>query len=151
MEANMHAFTQNSFVPLLAKQRHDPRPDRPHRPRKTPEQRRVGHGDPMVLCRACGAALAPACSRMAVNGSHTHVFFNPHGLVFEISCFCPAPGATPVGRPTTEYTWFAGHAWRIALCASCQTHLGWHFLGDCTDFFGFMTSAIVEQGPLPER
>lgn len=140
----MHAFTQSSLVPLLAKKQHETRPGSPRRPRANPQRRSADHEGPMVLCRACGATIAPACSRMAVNGSHTHVFFNPHGLVFEVSCFGPAPGATPVGRATIEYTWFAGHVWRIALCASCQAHLGWHFQGEGNSFFAFMTKAIRE-------
>ena len=36
--------------------------------------------------------------------------------------------------PCAEYSWFPGQAWRMAACASCHTHLGWHFqpapLGD---------------------
>jgi hypothetical protein len=66
-------------------------------------------------------------ARIAVGGGHRHVFFNPSGAVFEVGCFSMAPGCGTVGAPTTEFTWFAGHAWQVAVCRACRAHLGWRY------------------------
>lgn len=29
--------------------------------------------------------------------------------------------------PSTEFSWFPGYAWQIALCKRCQIHIGWRF------------------------
>lgn len=29
------------------------------------------------------------------------------------------------GGASTEFTWFPGYAWTIALCAACKAHVGW--------------------------
>jgi len=31
------------------------------------------------------------------------------------------------GRPTTEFSWFEGYSWQVAVCSECGEHLGWRF------------------------
>jgi hypothetical protein len=80
-----------------------------------------------ILCSACGNAVTSMDQRTVAGGKHCHVFCNPHGLVFELGCFLAAPGCAPSGPPSMEFTWFPGHAWRVAVCRSCAAHLGWRF------------------------
>jgi hypothetical protein len=43
-----------------------------------------------------------------------------------------------------EFTWFPGYGWRLALCAKCNTHLGWEFRGrDEHGFLGLILSALI--------
>jgi hypothetical protein len=67
---------------------------------------------------------------------------NPGGWVYELGCFLEAPGCRSEGEPTEEHTWFAGHAWRIALCVECGTHLGWRFDGTSGAFWGLILERL---------
>jgi hypothetical protein len=83
---------------------------------------------------------------MAVNGRHLHAFFNPAGIAFEIRCFRQAPGAAPQGEPSAEFTWFSGYRWQIALCTTCQSHLGWLFTNGSV-FYGLIATRLIGTGP----
>jgi len=98
-----------------------------------------------IVCRQCGQRLTRPNERTTVNGSHTHTFANPTGLVFEIGCFSMARGCSLIGPPSLEFPWFAGYSWQIAICSACQTHLGWLFLGQHSNqFFGFILDRLQE-------
>ena len=84
-----------------------------------------GAGRDRLLCAVCGQYVSNGRARMEVGGGHRHTFFNPHGQVFELGVFSQAPGCTLIGPPTTEFTWFPGHAWTPAVCRGCLAHLGW--------------------------
>jgi hypothetical protein len=100
-----------------------------------------------LLCAVCRRAITRLNARISKNGKHIHVFFNPHGIVFEIGCFSSAFGCAHVGRATTEFTWFPGYAWRIAVCAGCSAHLGWHYQGEGGGFYGLILANLVEGTP----
>jgi hypothetical protein len=100
-----------------------------------------------IICRQCGQRLTRPSERIAVNGSHTHTFANPSGLVFEIGCFNMATGCAFIGPPSMEFPWFTGYTWQIAICSTCQTHLGWLFLGqNSQQFFGFILDRLQDIG-----
>ncbi|EKO38261.1 MAG: hypothetical protein B193_3037 [Solidesulfovibrio magneticus str. Maddingley MBC34] len=81
--------------------------------------------------------------RVAVTGSHRHVFANPHGHVFEIGCFAAAPGCAAVGLLTSDFSWFPGTIWQIAVCVACGLHLGWRYVqGDGGAFFGLILDRL---------
>lgn len=98
-----------------------------------------------IVCRQCGQKLTRPSERTAVNGSHSHTFANPSGLVFEIGCFRMARGCSFIGPPSLEFPWFAGYSWQIAICSTCQAHLGWLFTGQQShQFFGFILDRLKE-------
>ena len=98
-----------------------------------------------IWCRACGAAVTARRYVIDVDGQHAHIFFNPAGVLYEIGCFSAAPGCTPAGRPTTEFSLFAGHAWRYAHCAVCGAHLGWQFLDAYgAGFWGLVLERLLD-------
>jgi len=99
--------------------------------------------DRAVLCRQCRAEITSQRHAIDVAGSHDHTFFNPAGIIFEIGCFGRADGCRVVGPPTTEFSWFAGHAWSYALCAGCKCHLGWFFQGSGAGFFGLINKKLI--------
>ncbi len=98
----------------------------------------VGSGE-FLLCRVCGERVTRESARVAVGGSHGHVFCNPHGLVYEVGCFSSAPGCVGEGPFVAEFSWFAGYAWQVALCAGCGALLGWRYRGaEGTGFHGLI-------------
>jgi hypothetical protein len=98
--------------------------------------------DQAILCSTCSAEITRRQHHIAVNGRHEHAFFNPAGIAFGIRCFRVAPGATPQGDPTAEFTWFSGYRWQIALCTACHAHLGWLFINGGS-FYGLIPARLV--------
>jgi hypothetical protein len=99
-----------------------------------------------LFCRVCRTRITTPEEGVLINGRHLHAFFNPAGIVFEIRCFRSAPGAVGHGPMSTEFTWFSGYSWQIVLCAVCQTHLGWRFVGTTAshEFYGLIASRLLE-------
>ena len=97
-----------------------------------------------LLCRVCGHRVTSDADRAEVGGAHRHRFANPHGFVFRVGCFREAPGARLTGVPTTDFTWFPGHAWCYVHCGRCGVHLGWHFTGaGRSAFYGLILDSLV--------
>ncbi|UCH21765.1 MAG: hypothetical protein JSU83_00370 [Deltaproteobacteria bacterium] len=90
-------------------------------------EEKTSDDDKYILCRHCRQVITHPAERIEMGGSHTHTFANPHGIVYEIGCFRSAPGCGYTGPATDEFSWFKGFYWRIAVCRSCLTHLGWLF------------------------
>jgi len=102
--------------------------------------------DIWFVCRHCRHKLTRPNHQTAINGSHTHTFANPSGIVFEIACFSSAQGYSFMGPASTEFAWFAGYSWRIIICASCLTHLGWFFSSvSGSGFFALIVDRIEQQ------
>jgi hypothetical protein len=101
------------------------------------------HGDG-VACAACRAFVADNRARISVDGSHSHSFINPAGLIFRVSCFAAAPGVAPVGDEERYFTWFAGFAWRVGLCRACGAHLGWSYRRVDSVFVALIDDRVVE-------
>ena len=97
-----------------------------------------------VLCRTCGAKITDNSFAAIVNNSHEHSFFNPHGYVFQIRCYSAATGCTSGGKPSSEFTWFAGYTWQLAICRACSAHLGWRFQSDSVSFYGLIRDKLTE-------
>jgi hypothetical protein len=119
-------------------------------PRKRPATEISTDSDPTeeerwIVCRQCHQRLTRPSERTSKNGSHTHTFANPSGLVFEIGCFVMVRGCSFIGPPSYEFPWFSGHSWQIAICSTCQTHLGWLFQGrEGSQFFGLILDRLQE-------
>ncbi|HTV18976.1 MAG TPA: cereblon family protein [Polyangiaceae bacterium] len=106
---------------------------------------RAREGGGWVVCAACGRFVAESRARMAVDGAHRHSFINPAGMIFRVACFAEAPGVVPVGDESAFFTWFAGFAWRVALCRGCGEHLGWSYRSDDSGFVALIEERIVER------
>lgn len=105
---------------------------------------RTSDGEAKLLCAACGNHISSDAERIAVAGQHEHEFPNPAGILYRIGCFSDAPGCSEVGEPTLEWSWFAGFAWRIALCRHCGTHMGWGYDGESA-FYGLIVDRLVTE------
>ena len=76
-------------------------------------------------------------------GAHEHTFRNPAGYSWTIACFRDAAGCRSLGELTTEATWFPGYAWCYALCARCERHIGWWYVGDEPPFVGLIVTRLA--------
>lgn len=100
--------------------------------------------EPVIRCRHCLHTIARPADEIAVQGAYRHTFANPHGYVYEIGCFRWADGCSNIGPSSTEFSWFAGFAWRIAVCRKCRLHLGWHFdSGTQNSFHGLILERLI--------
>lgn len=106
-----------------------------------------GDEGPELVCSRCGHVITRAGARVEIDGLHEYTQVNPHGAVWRFRCFARAPGCQPAGPPSSEFTWFAGHTWQIALCGRCQLHLGWAFRGPERRFHGLIADRLVERNP----
>lgn len=97
-----------------------------------------------IVCRFCQSPITRHEDIMEISGSHLHSFYNPSGIKYMIRCFIRAHGCIFIGEPTRDFTWFPGFAWRIALCAVCFSHLGWHYLSEGSSFFGLIADNLLE-------
>ncbi len=97
----------------------------------------------VIACARCSHAITKDEARVARAGSHVHTRANPGGWVHEFGCFAEAPGCVVEGEATLAFTWFPGHAWRLAHCGSCGAHLGWRFDGTEGTFFGLLLEKLV--------
>lgn len=79
------------------------------------------------VCAACAARLAREDWVLEAATQGPLVFANPHGRFFELLLVTRVVGGAFERHATTEFTWFAGYAWRIGSCARCRAHIGWHF------------------------
>ena len=96
-----------------------------------------------VVCRNCGQVITTVASVSSPDGSRTHTFFNPAGIVYEIICFSTAPGCLVQGPASSEFCWFAGFTWRLAFCGNCLTHLGWFYESRDSSFFGLILRKLA--------
>lgn len=101
-------------------------------------------GRSALLCRTCGQPVTRLRDRIAVGGKHVHALFNPAGILFEVGCFGQAPGCRFEGEFTHAFTWFAGYAWRFAMCRRCAAHLGWEYRGADGGFAGLIMAELRE-------
>ena len=109
-------------------------------PTDEPEAETIG----AIVCRQCLHTITFSTEHRIIKGAHLHTFANPEGLIFEIGCYHNAKGCGYIGTASSEFTWFNGYVWRIAICASCLVHLGWRFSGSDGHFFhGLITSRLV--------
>jgi hypothetical protein len=100
--------------------------------------------DRFICCAQCLQPITRVADKITMQGMHHHTFANPQGIVFEIGCFREAMGCRNTGFPTTEFTWFPGYAWRIAVCKKCMLHLGWMYAATGKEsFFGLIVNRLL--------
>jgi hypothetical protein len=122
-------------------------PDGDTREKRLAESKRTAKPkrEKRLFCASCRHPVTSQNERIPVQGNHEHSCTNPHGLTYHIGCFRHAAGCEPYGRQTTEYSWFSGYTWQIALCSHCQVHLGWRFISSADDFHGLILGRLTSR------
>lgn len=96
-----------------------------------------------LFCAACRHPITHQDERIRVNGAHEHTCTNPAGFTFHIGCFREAGGCAGLGAATPEHSWFAGYAWKVAVCARCARQLGWRFEAPGDRFHGLILERLT--------
>jgi len=122
--------------------RDSPDQDVVSRPDVHQENEKTEKEDEALVCFSCLNQITRRDHAVQVSGSHTHTFFNPQGIVFELGCFREASGCLVMGEATSEFTWFADSVWQFALCRKCGIHLGWHYEMRESRFYGLILDRL---------
>jgi len=96
-----------------------------------------------LFCALCRHPITHQDERIPVNGRSEHTCTNPGGYTFRICCFHEAGGCVAIGEATTAHTWFKGYVWQVAICASCERHLGWRFQAPADYFHGLILDRLT--------
>ena len=97
-----------------------------------------------IRCVICHHVITNKENIKTISGAHIYEFTNPQGISFTIGCFDRAPGCVPAGAQYSEWSWFQGYKWQLALCAACSEHLGWSYLNDNgSTFFGLIIARLT--------
>ena len=121
----------------------DKQGDRSSQPVVADKTREKRKDERPICCAHCRQSITSRRYRLEIDGTHQHTFFNPAGLVFEISCFSEASGCMESGPSSQEFSWFKGFCWRYSLCSGCFSHLGWLFESDSFTFYGFIEKKLI--------
>ena len=97
-----------------------------------------------LVCAECLHAVTSTSARIRVSGGDSHTFANPHGFVFHVACYAVAPGCAAVTEASTDFSWFPGYAWQVAVCRGCGTHLGWLFRSADSHFHALIVDRLAE-------
>ncbi|KAL6614538.1 hypothetical protein ACP70R_036808 [Stipagrostis hirtigluma subsp. patula] len=80
----------------------------------------------IIRCRNCLALIARRSDMVSSDGP-IGTYIKPRDCVKEIITVYNATGLALRGDPSKAYSWFPGYTWTIALCAACESNVGWLF------------------------
>ena len=112
-------------------------------PESVAESSTTVEDEKIILCGACFHHITDPGKQIPINESFSHIFSNPHGIVFEIGCFSEAKGSYIASSPSDEFSWFMGYSWSIAGCQNCLNHLGWAFSSQTDRFWGLILDRLI--------
>lgn len=107
-------------------------------------------------CKRCKTKIAVYNDIFAMaKGNVNANYCNPAGYIHEtLTVHKTLENSTRlVDRPSSEFSWFPGYAWQIAVCITCSSHIGWKFLALNKNlkpkaFFGLSCKSLIVS---PER
>lgn len=102
-------------------------------------------------CKRCKTKIAVYNDIFAMaKGNVNANYCNPAGYIHETLTVQKTldNAVRMVDRPSTEFSWFPGYAWQIAVCDKCSLHIGWKFLAlnknlKPKSFFGLSCKSLV--------
>ncbi|XP_011062316.1 PREDICTED: protein cereblon isoform X1 [Acromyrmex echinatior] len=85
--------------------------------------------DKIYVCVNCESFIGRQSHMFPMNKEGPQgTYVNPGGVIHETITFYHVQGVVLNNSdPSTEYSWFPGYAWTIAICKGCRHHVGWKF------------------------
>lgn len=103
-------------------------------------------------CQRCSSQIASYSDIFAMaKGNLNANYCNPAGYIHEtltVHKTIHEEALRIVDRPSSEFSWFPGYAWQIAVCKECSGHIGWKFTAltkhlKPKSFFGLSCKSLV--------
>lgn len=100
-------------------------------------------------CKRCKTQIACYSDIFAMaKGNVNANYCNPAGYIHETLTVKKVldDSLSIVERPSTDFSWFPGYAWQIAICAVCSSHIGWKFTAKNLkpkSFFGLSCKSLI--------
>lgn len=103
-------------------------------------------------CQRCSNQIASYSDIFAMaKGNVNANYCNPAGYIHEtltVHKTIDEEVLRIVDRPSSEFSWFPGYAWQIAVCGVCSAHIGWKFTAltkhlKPKSFFGLSCKSLV--------
>lgn len=102
-------------------------------------------------CKRCKTRIASYSDIFAMaKGNVNANYCNPAGYIHETLTVNKTveKSVSMVDRPSTDFSWFPGYAWQIAVCSKCSSHIGWKFVAVTKNlkpkaFFGLSCKSLV--------
>lgn len=106
-------------------------------------------------CKRCKKQIACYSDIFAMaKGNVNANYCNPAGYIHETLTVYKTldDAAKIIDRPSTDFSWFPGYAWQIAICKVCSSHIGWKFIALTKNlrpktFFGLSCKSLVVSPP----
>lgn len=102
-------------------------------------------------CKRCKTRVASYSDIFAMaKGNVNANYCNPAGYIHETLTVNKTleESVRIFDRPSTDFSWFPGYAWQIAVCSKCSSHIGWKFTAVTKNlkpksFFGLTCKSLV--------
>ncbi|XP_058449634.1 protein cereblon-like [Malaya genurostris] len=82
-------------------------------------------------CKKCDRQIASYADMFAMSKQGVSISYcNSSGFVHEtLTVYRTVQKTTrTTSKPSTEFSWFPGYSWQIAICNACNNHIGWKFV-----------------------
>ena len=102
-------------------------------------------------CKRCKTQVSSYADIFAMaKGNVNANYCNPAGYIHEtLTVHKTIEGSLRlVDRPSTDFSWFPGYGWQIAVCSKCSSHIGWKFVAVTKNlkpksFYGLSCKSLV--------
>ncbi|KQK09687.1 protein cereblon isoform X3 [Brachypodium distachyon] len=104
----------------------------------------------LMRCRNCLVLIARRSDMVVIsNGCPVGAYVKPFDGAQEMITVYNASGLALYGNPSEVHSWFPGYTWTIALCAACESNIGWLFSAAKKNlvpksFWGIRSSQILD-------
>ncbi|XP_058811692.1 protein cereblon-like [Topomyia yanbarensis] len=82
-------------------------------------------------CKKCDCRIANYTDMFAMSKQGVSISYcNPSGFVHEtLTVYRTVEKTTrTTSKPSTDFSWFPGYSWQIAICNRCNNHIGWKYI-----------------------
>uniref|UniRef100_A0ACD5W3E1 Uncharacterized protein n=1 Tax=Avena sativa TaxID=4498 RepID=A0ACD5W3E1_AVESA len=104
----------------------------------------------LIRCKNCLALIARRSDKVVMSSDDpVGAYVKPYDSAQEVIAVHNASGLALHGNPSKDHSWFPGYTWTIALCAACESNIGWLFRADKRNllpksFWGIRSSRISD-------